>query len=233
MFSTVPILALFFLRSNAIVVSLWVVVWKTWMSHKKITDDCLDEPSLLAGVDEVGRGPLAGAVVAAAVILDPEHPILGLADSKLLSAARRERLYGEILEHCVCYALGRAEVEEIDRINILQASLLAMRRAVLGLTVLPEETWVDGNRCPKVPGKVRAIIKGDQKVPAISAASIIAKVVRDAEMVHYDQRYPGYGFAKHKGYPTKMHVAALQELGVSAIHRRSFGPVKKCLLEKV
>ncbi|VAW98830.1 Ribonuclease HII [hydrothermal vent metagenome] len=184
-----------------------------------------------AGVDEVGRGPLAGAVVAAAVILDPDNPIDGLADSKALTEKVRIRLAEEIRQSALAWAIGRAEVEEIDQINILQASLLAMRRAVLSLKPQPEYALVDGNRCPDLPCPCEAIIKGDQTVAAISAASIIAKVARDQEMVEMDRQYPGYGFARHKGYPTKVHMQALQDLGITPIHRRSFGPVKKRLAE--
>jgi ribonuclease HII len=183
----------------------------------------------VAGVDEVGRGPLAGAVVAAAVILDPNKPIEGLADSKKLSEKRREKLAVEIKERALCWALGRAEVEEIDQINILQASLLAMKRAVEALEISADHALIDGNRCPELSCSSEAIVGGDGSVASIGAASIIAKVARDHEMVELDQRYPGYGLAKHKGYPTKMHLAALQQLGVSPIHRRSFGPVKKLL----
>ncbi len=183
----------------------------------------------VAGVDEVGRGPLAGAVVAAAVILDPARPIDGLADSKKLSEKRREKLAIEIREKALCWALGRAEVEEIDQINILQASLLAMKRAVEALDVTAGHALIDGNRCPELSCSSEAIVGGDGTVDSIGAASIIAKVARDHEMVMMDQRYPGYGLAKHKGYPTKVHLEALDKLGVSPIHRRSFGPVKKRL----
>jgi len=183
----------------------------------------------VAGVDEVGRGPLAGPVVAAAVILDPARPIEGLADSKALSASRREVLAEQIREQALAWAVGRAEHEEIDRINILQASLLAMRRAVLSLAQAPEFALIDGNRCPQLPCPAQAIVKGDSTVAVISAASILAKVTRDAEMQALDAVYPGYGFAKHKGYPTKTHIAALARLGVTPIHRRSFAPVKKVL----
>ncbi len=191
----------------------------------------LFSPSLryVAGVDEVGRGPLAGPVVAAAVILDPQRPIAGLADSKKLSEKRREALALEIRERALCWALGRAEAEEIDRINILQASLLAMQRAVAALSTPPELALVDGNRAPRFACPARAIVGGDASEPAISAASIIAKVARDREMVELDARYPGYGLARHKGYPTRQHVEALRELGVSEIHRRSFGPVQRLL----
>ena len=183
----------------------------------------------IAGVDEVGRGPLAGDVVAAAVILDPAQPIEGLADSKKLTERRRELLYDDILLKSLAWSVGRASVEEIDRLNILHASLLAMRRAVEGLTTQPEFVLVDGNRCPSWHYPSRAVVKGDSRVPAISAASIIAKVVRDREMAALDQRYPGYGLAGHKGYPTKAHMQALRELGVSDIHRRSFKPVRDAL----
>jgi ribonuclease HII len=186
---------------------------------------------LIAGVDEVGRGPLAGPVVAAAVILDPDSPIEGLADSKALTEKARLRLDQTIRESALDWAIGRAEVEEIDQINILQASLLAMRRAVESLNTQPEHTLVDGNRCPDLSCSCEAIIKGDQTVQVISAASIIAKVARDREMVEMDALYPGYGFLSHKGYPTKLHIASLRELGVSPIHRKSFGPVKKALAD--
>lgn len=183
----------------------------------------------IAGVDEVGRGPLAGPVVAAAVILHPDHPIEGLVDSKKLSEKRREQLALIIRERALCWALGRAEVEEIDRLNILHASLLAMQRAVQALAIPPDHALIDGNRCPDLPCSAEAIVGGDASEPAISAASILAKVARDQEMVQLDQQYPGYGLARHKGYPTKLHVTALAELGVSPIHRRSFGPVRKLL----
>ena len=183
----------------------------------------------VAGVDEVGRGPLAGPVVAAAGILDPERPIEGLVDSKKISEKKRERLALEIREKALAWALGRAEVEEIDEINILQASLLAMKRAVEQLQPAPDRALIDGNRCPMLSCPAEAIIKGDETVEAISAASIIAKVARDQEMLALDADYPGYGLARHKGYPTKAHIEALQMLGVTQIHRRSFGPVKKLL----
>ncbi len=187
----------------------------------------MNEP--VCGVDEVGRGPLAGPVVAAAVILDPWRPISGLDDSKKLTEKRREALYDEILDKALAWSLGRAEVEEIDRINILQASLLAMRRAVAGLAVAPGHALVDGNRLPELPCSAEAIVGGDGSVACISAASIIAKVSRDREMVALDARYPGYGLARHKGYPTKAHIEALGTLGVTEIHRRSFGPVRRLL----
>jgi ribonuclease HII len=185
----------------------------------------------LAGVDEVGRGPLAGPVVAAAVILDPDRPVEGLKDSKKLSERRREYLAELIRERALAWSLGRAEVHEIDRINILQASLLAMQRAVAALSLAPELVLVDGNRCPRLDYPSQAVVRGDALVPAISAASIIAKVSRDREMVELDSRYPGYGLAKHKGYPSKAHLAALQTLGVTAVHRRSYAPVRRLLEE--
>jgi ribonuclease HII len=188
---------------------------------------------MLAGVDEVGRGPLAGPVVAAAVILDPEQPIAGLADSKKLSATRRAALSKEIWARAKAVALGSASVEEIDAINILQASLLAMQRAVAALPMQPDEVWVDGNRCPDLPYPCKAIVQGDGKVEAISAASIVAKVARDAEMLQADQNYPGYGFSRHQGYPTKAHLLALRTLGPCPLHRKSFGPVRDCLEQGV
>lgn len=184
---------------------------------------------MIAGVDEVGRGPLAGPVLAAAVILDPSNPIEGLMDSKKLTEPRRELLSEVIKERALCWSVGRAEVEEIDEINILQASLLAMQRAVAGLAIKPGKALVDGNKLPVLPCPAEAIIKGDSKIPAISAASIIAKVTRDREMCELDKKYPGYGLAKHKGYPTKMHIQALYELGVTPIHRVSYKPVRQCL----
>lgn len=196
---------------------------------KQTTFDFPVETLLVAGVDEVGRGPLAGPVVTAAVILDPERPIEGLADSKKLTEKRREQLFEVIKERALAWALGRAEVDEIDELNILQATMLAMQRAVTALDPQPGHALIDGNRCPKLPCSSEAIVKGDSRVPAIAAASILAKVSRDREMVEMDANYPGYGLAGHKGYPTKAHIAALQELGVSPIHRRSFGPVKKLL----
>jgi ribonuclease HII len=183
----------------------------------------------VAGVDEAGRGPLAGPVIAAAVILDPHQPIAGLADSKVLTPANRERLAIEIRAKALAWAVGRAEVAEIDELNILQASLLAMRRAVLALRPQPDYAYIDGNQCPILPCPAQPIIRGDATVPAISAASILAKVYRDAEMVTLDTVYPGYGLATHKGYPTSEHRAALIRLGVTPIHRRSFAPVRKCL----
>lgn len=187
---------------------------------------------LLAGVDEVGRGPLAGDVVAAAVILNTDRPIEGLRDSKKLSEKKREVLALEIRQHAAAWSIGRASVAEIDEINILQASLLAMKRAVEGLAIQPEYVLVDGNRLPRWSYASKAIVKGDDKVIEIAAASILAKVQRDSEMKEMDLRYPGYGLAKHKGYPTKEHLTALSALGVCDIHRRSFAPVK-ALLAKV
>ncbi len=184
---------------------------------------------LIAGVDEVGRGPLAGPVVAAAVILDPNNPIEGLADSKKLTAKRREKLFDEIINKSHAWCIARAEAAEIDDINILQASLLAMSRAVEGLPIQPDHALVDGNKLPKLNCTAEAIVKGDSKVAAISAASIIAKVARDREMAEMDEIYPGYGFARHSGYPTKAHIQALQELGITPIHRRSFAPVRRQL----
>jgi ribonuclease HII len=183
----------------------------------------------MAGVDEVGRGPLAGPVVAAAVILNPRTPIHGLRDSKALSPKQRERLADFLRTRSLAWAIGRAEVEEIDALNILQASLLAMRRAVLALPLRPGRVVVDGNQCPDLPCAVEAIVAGDASVPAISAASILAKVVRDAEMMLLDSRYPQYGFAKHKGYPTRRHLTSLSEYGVCPQHRRSFAPVRRIL----
>jgi len=183
----------------------------------------------VAGVDEAGRGPLAGPVVAAAVILSAQAEIAGLRDSKALSPPRRESIAEEIRRLCVAWAIGRAEVEEIDSLNILQASLAAMSRAVAALPVCPQLVLVDGPHRPAVDFEVRAIVRGDALVPAISAASILAKVTRDAEMRKLDRDFPGYGFAQHKGYPTRMHLEALESLGVSRVHRRSFGPVQRCL----
>ena len=180
----------------------------------------LPGPQWIAGVDEAGRGPLAGPVVAAAVILDPDHPITGLADSKVLTAGQREELAAQIRELALCWALGKAEVEEIDRLNILRATLLAMRRAVEGLSRQPAMVLVDGTHTPDIACPSRAIVRGDATVAAISAASILAKVARDQEMLRLDNCYPGYGFARHKGYPTRAHIDALERLGVCPIHRR-------------
>lgn len=183
----------------------------------------------LAGVDEVGRGPLVGAVVTAAVILHPERPIAGLADSKKLSEKRREALYEEIIERSAAWSVGRCEAEEIDQLNIYHATLLAMERAVAGLSVIPEYVLVDGNRCPRWQWPSEPVVKGDSRVEAISAASIVAKVVRDREMQQLDQQYPGYGIAQHKGYPTPVHLEALQRLGATPSHRQSFRPVREAI----
>ena len=184
----------------------------------------------LAGVDEVGRGPLAGDVVAAAVILPAKHSIQGLADSKALTAHQREALYKDIIEQAIDYSVARASVAEIDQYNILQSTMMAMRRAVIGLKIKPNFVVVDGNRLPKWEYPAEAVVKGDGRVEVISAASIIAKVVRDAEMVKFEAKYPGYGFAKNKGYGTAQHLEALQRLGATPIHRRSFSPVSENLL---
>ena len=187
-----------------------------------------DEPCLLAGVDEAGRGPLAGPVVAAAVILDELKPIRGLADSKVLTALRREKLFDEIRNKALCCAIASASVEEIDRLNILQATMLAMRRAVEGLRLPPHRVVVDGNRVPVLRFPVGAIVKGDAEIPSISAASILAKVQRDRWCIDLDLRHPKYGFAKHKGYPTPEHLATLREHGPCAEHRQSYAPVRDC-----
>ncbi|HCO44205.1 ribonuclease HII [Immundisolibacter sp.] len=189
----------------------------------------MDVNVLLAGVDEVGRGPLAGPVIAAAVILDPSRPIAGLADSKALKAHRREALAAQIHAQALAVGLGRAEVDEIDRLNILHASLLAMERAVAALALAPTRILVDGNRRPPGLPQAEPVIGGDASVPAISAASIVAKVARDAELDALDAVHPGYGLARHKGYPTAVHLAALATLGPSPCHRRSFGPVRRLL----
>ncbi|MDX5363257.1 MAG: ribonuclease HII [Pseudazoarcus pumilus] len=186
---------------------------------------------LVCGVDEAGRGPLCGSVVAAAVILDPANPIAGLNDSKKLTAKRRERLAEEIRSKALAWAVAEASVEEIDRINILHASMLAMSRAVAALTLRPDVVKVDGNRCPDIPEVCEAIVGGDALVAEISAASILAKTVRDAAMVELDREHPQYGFARHKGYPVPDHLAALRVHGVLACHRRSFGPVRALLAQ--
>jgi ribonuclease HII len=188
---------------------------------------------LICGVDEAGRGPLAGAVYAAAVILDYERPIEGLADSKKLSEKKREYLAEQIREHALAWAVARAEAEEIDSINILQASLLAMRRAVENLSPAPSEALIDGLHCPKLAMPCRAIVKGDSSVAEISAASILAKTARDAEMRRLHLEYPQYGFDRHKGYPTALHLEALRRHGASAIHRRSFAPVRLAIAHKL
>ncbi len=183
----------------------------------------------IAGVDEVGRGPLVGAVVTAAVILDPSRPISGLKDSKKLTDKRREALAAEIRDKALSWSLGRSERIEIDEINILKATMLAMQRAVNGLKEHPDFVLVDGNRCPLLTYPCLAVVKGDSLVAAISAASILAKVARDAEMMALHERFPQYGFAEHKGYPTPRHLAALREYGPILEHRRSFGPVREAL----
>ena len=188
-----------------------------------------DVPGLIAGVDEAGRGPLAGPVVAAAVILDERHPIQGLADSKKLTALRRERLFDEIRAKALCCSIAEASVEEIDRLNILQATLLAMRRAVACLRLKPNKVLVDGNRLPTLEVLAEAVVGGDALVPAISAASILAKVHRDRWCLTLDQQYPQYGFAQHKGYGTAAHLAALRAHGPCAQHRTSFRPVAELL----
>ncbi|QZN95277.1 ribonuclease HII [Symbiopectobacterium purcellii] len=187
------------------------------------------EATRIAGVDEVGRGPLVGAVVTAAVILDPQRPIVGLADSKQLSEKRRLALYDEIKDKALSWSLGRAEPEEIDQLNILHATMLAMQRAVAGLHLTPDYVLIDGNRCPLLPVPALAVVKGDSRVAEISAASILAKVTRDREMVELDARFPEYGFAQHKGYPTAYHLEKLALLGATEYHRRSFAPVKRVL----
>lgn len=183
----------------------------------------------IAGVDEAGRGPLAGDVYAAAVILDSSNPIEGLTDSKKLTAKKRALLEDEIKEKSLSWCIATASVEEIDDINILHASMLAMKRAVEGLSIAPDHVQVDGNRCPQIDISVEAIVKGDLKVPAISAASILAKEARDRELIILDQEYPGYGFAKHKGYGTKEHLSSLKKLGPTPVHRKSFKPVRDLL----
>lgn len=188
---------------------------------------------LVAGVDEVGRGPLVGDVVAAAVILDPSDPILGLKDSKRLSERKREALEIEIKNRAIAWSIAIATPQEIDQINILHATMLAMKRAVEKLSIQPEKVLVDGNRCPDLQIPYEAIVKGDTKIAAIAAASILAKVYRDRQMVDLDKSYPDYGFAKHKGYPTKDHLALIAEKGVlRSVYRRSFAPVKRLLGEQ-
>ncbi|MEA9567103.1 ribonuclease HII [Polynucleobacter sp. AP-Nickl1-40-C4] len=187
----------------------------------------------VCGVDEAGRGPLVGAVVAGAVVLDPNNPIEGLKDSKKLTAVRREYLYEQIMEKAKAWGVGEASPAEIDEINILQATMLAMRRAIEDLTTRlgtwPDKALIDGNRCPELPIAAEAIVKGDAKEPAISAASIVAKVTRDRQMQILHERHPEYGFAQHMGYPTEAHFAALKQYGACDQHRRSFSPVRKVL----
>lgn len=185
--------------------------------------------NLLAGVDEVGRGPLAGDVVTAAVILDPDHPIEGLMDSKKLTEKKREALFPIIQEKALAFAIARCNVAEIDQWNILQASLIAMHRAVDALETKPEYVAVDGNKLPKWNYPSEPVVKGDALVPEIAAASILAKVTRDRELVALDAKYPEYGFAKHKGYPTKAHLAAIEQHGITPHHRTSYAPVKKAM----
>lgn len=192
-------------------------------------DEVLIPDGRVAGVDEAGRGPLAGPVVAGAVILDPHNPIDGLQDSKRLTAARREVLYVEIQEKALAWAVASADVGEIDRINILQATMLAMQRAVEALQPTAQYALIDGNRCPVLACPAQAIVKGDSRVAAISAASIMAKVTRDREMLSLDLQYPGYGLARHKGYPSKAHIEALENLGVTPIHRLSYAPVRRVM----
>lgn len=184
---------------------------------------------IVAGVDEVGRGPLVGDVVTAAVILDPTKSIAGLADSKKLSDKKRDALYDLIVENALAYSIGRASPDEIDELNILHATMLAMQRAVNGLVVTPQHVLIDGNRCPVLSMSSQAIVKGDARVEEISAASIIAKVTRDREMEALDKEFPQFGFAKHKGYPTKLHMEMIEQFGVTPYHRRSFKPVKAAL----
>ena len=187
------------------------------------------EGDIVAGVDEAGRGPLAGPVVAAAVILDIKNPISRLDDSKRLTVLQRTKLAVEIKEKAISWSIGRVNHEEIDRINILEASLLAMKLAIENLGLIPGHILVDGDKCPNVPYRIDAIIGGDRIVPTISAASILAKVARDEEMIRLDAVYPGYGFARHKGYPTSSHLKAIELLGVCEIHRRSYAPIKRLI----
>ena len=188
-------------------------------------------PTLIAGIDEAGRGPLAGPVVAAAVILDPSRPVAGLRDSKLLSARQRDRLAVEIRAHALAWSVGEAGVAEIDALNILQATMLAMRRAFEGLAIAPGEAWIDGNRCPELACTMRAIVKGDRDVAVISAASILAKTARDAMLDQLDGQFPAYGFAHNRGYGTPEHLAALARHGPCSAHRRSFAPVAQAVLD--
>jgi ribonuclease HII len=185
--------------------------------------------ALIAGVDEAGRGPLAGPVLAAAVILNPQRPISGLADSKILSESKREALYPVIIDSALSWSIASASVEEIDALNILQATLLAMQRAVMGLAMQPDEVLVDGNRLPKLSMPAQAIVKGDSKVQAISAASILAKVARDRLMLDYHKDYPDFSFHLHKGYGTKQHLAEIEKFGCLPVHRKTFAPIKHML----
>lgn len=195
----------------------------------QINLDLVPVEPLVAGVDEAGRGPLCGSVVAAAVILDPARPIAGLRDSKRLVEKKRIALAAEIREKALAWCVARAEVAEIDAINILHATMLAMTRAVAGLQVRPLSALIDGNRCPALDVPCEALVKGDDRVPAIAAASILAKVSRDEEMLRLDALYPGYGIARHKGYPTAAHLEALERLGPTPVHRRSFKPVQRAI----
>jgi len=201
------------------------------MSKLKIEFPAVIYPdfTLIAGVDEVGRGPLVGDVVTACVILDANNPISGLTDSKKLSEKKLALLFDEIQEKALCVAVGRASPAEIDELNILHATMLAMQRAVENLSIQPEFVFIDGNRCPALTMACESVVKGDARVAEISAASIIAKVTRDREMCELDKEYPQYGFAKHKGYPTKAHFAAIEKHGVTPEYRKSFKPVKKVL----
>jgi ribonuclease HII len=199
------------------------------MAHELQPMDYSAGTAEIAGVDEVGRGPLVGPVITAAVILDPERRIIGLRDSKRLSAQARERLYDQIVQKALAWQIGRADVVEIDQLNILQATLLAMQRAILDLSRVPSLVLVDGNCCPQLPMPAQAVVKGDTWVDAISAASIVAKVTRDREMLTLDQNYPQYGFAQHKGYPTAYHLQQLRRWGATPYHRQSFAPVKQLL----
>jgi ribonuclease HII len=199
------------------------------MQSDLFTANLVGDPILIAGVDEVGRGPLAGDVVTAAVILEPNQPISGLNDSKKLSEKKRQALFIEIQQKALCWSIGRASVTEIDQLNILQATMLAMLRAVEALSIQPNKVLVDGNKTPDWQYDSEAIVKGDGKIAEISAASIIAKVTRDRELIELDRRHPEYGFAGHKGYPTKQHLQAIADHGVLVEHRRSFGPVQRAL----
>ena len=192
-------------------------------------EDFTSGVTLFCGADEAGRGPIAGPVFAAAVILDPDHPIVGLKDSKKLSGHRRDELALEIRKHAKAWAIAECSIEEIDELNILHASMLAMKRAIDSLPIRPELALIDGNRCPKLAIAAKAIVKGDDKVPAISAASILAKTARDAVMLDLHRQYPEYGFDRHKGYPTAYHLEQLHIYGVSPVHRKTYAPVRKIL----
>lgn len=199
------------------------------LSQVDLFDLKLETALYAAGVDEAGRGPLAGDVYAAAVILDADYNIVGLADSKTLSEKKRIALAEQIKVHALCWSIAVATVEEIDRLNILQATLLAMKRAVEGLSIRPELAWVDGNQSPRISCRVQTIVKGDARVPAISAASILAKTARDEDLQRLHLLYPQYAFDQHKGYGTALHLARLKQHGPSPVHRRSFAPVRACL----